>query len=153
MSILLACAVISTVYLNENRTLIIESGSATFNQEIRTSTWNGNVVVTEHGTTLNADSVKAIFDDHQQPKLVTAVGNPVEASGRSKKGKVDVQGRLVIYDRDNAIAVIEKEAKISRTDEMMSAEKIIYDIRNKSLSANGGTEGKVHFVFPPKPSE
>ena len=108
----------------------------------RTSTFEGNVVVTQGTMRMTAGKV-VVREDAQRHKFYVASGSPV--TFRQKRDKVDewVEGfadRAEFDDRDDVLKLYER-AKVKSNQNELTGDFISYDMTREVAEASGSAPG------------
>jgi lipopolysaccharide export system protein LptA len=117
----------------------------------RTSTFEGNVVVTQGTMRITASKV-IVREDAQRNKFYVATGEPV--TFRQKRDNVDeyVEGyaeRAEFDDRNDMLKLFNK-ARVKSNQNQLTGEFISYDMRRELAEVTGGPPGQVAPAVRPK---
>ena len=76
---------------------------------------------------------------------------------RDEKGQpgppVHAEARMLTYDSRNDIVEVNGAAVLNRGGDLMRGENIRYDVANRRIQAEGGTDGQVEFTIQPPPRD
>ena len=126
----------------------------------RTSTFEGNVVVTRGTLNIRADRI-VVRQDTAGNQFATATGNPVRFRQRQDPKPPDTEGvwlegeakRIELDEKAGKIELFES-ARVNRGGEEVTGNYILVDQRSDLFSVTPGKgEGRVRLTIPPKPPE
>lgn len=125
----------------------------------RTSTFNGNVIITQGTMRMTAEQV-TVQEDAQRHKLYVARGSPV--TFRQKRDKVDewVEGfaqRAEFDDRQDVLRLY-GDARVKSNQNQITGDFISYDMRREVAEVSGAPPGQTAppdsrvkvIILPPK---
>ena len=125
----------------------------------RTSTFNGNVVITQGTMRMTAEQV-TVREDAQRHKLYVARGEPV--TFRQKRDKVDewVEGfaQRAEFDDRNDVLRLYGRARVKSNQNEITGDFISYDMRRELAEVSGAPPGQAApadsrvkvIILPPK---
>jgi len=126
----------------------------------RTSTFEGNVVVTRGTLNIRADRI-VVRQDAAGNQFATATGNPVRFRQRQDPKPPDTEGvwlegeakRIELDEKAGKIELFDS-ARVNRGGEEVTGNYILVDQRSDLFSVTPGKgEGRVRLTIPPKPPE
>jgi len=126
----------------------------------RTSTFEGNVVVTRGTLNIHADRI-VVRQDADGNQYATATGNPVRFRQRQDPKPPDTEGvwlegeakRIELDEKAGKIELFDS-ARVNRGGEEVTGNYILVDQRSDLFSVTPGKgEGRVRLTIPPKPPE
>ena len=138
----------------------IESDQAMLDDKTGTSTYSGNVIVSQGLTNLQADFITVSSQDRRIISI-TATGNPARFAQQTDKlsAKTHGYGEEIIYRAEDETLIFRGSAKLIQADNSFSGEIIEYDVIKKAIKAKGneskGSRVKIQY-FPEsgsKPTE
>ncbi len=144
---------------DREKEIVVGADRLTADDANRTSTFEGNVVVTQGTMRMTAGKV-VVREDAQRNKLYIASGSPV--TFRQKRDKVDewVEGyaeRAEFDDRDDVLRLFNKALVKSNQNEI-TGDFISYDMKREVAQVSGAPPGKAPpanarvkvIILPPK---
>ena len=128
---------------DREKEIVVGADRLTADDANRTSTFEGNVVVTQGTMRITAARV-TVKEDAQRHKLDVASGSPV--TFRQKRDKVDewVEGfaeRAEFDDRDDVLKLYGK-ARVKSNQNELAGDFISYDMRREVAEVSGAPPGK-----------
>ena len=119
----------------------VEADSVEIDEGKNTSTYKGNVVLTQGSIKLTADKVTVIQHENKSNQ-VKAFGNPARITQQASGSKKPVTGRgsRIEYDVDSDLMYLIGNAVLTQDSDTFKSDRIAYD-RKKSL-IKGGTSAK-----------
>jgi lipopolysaccharide export system protein LptA len=126
----------------------------------RTSTFEGNVVVTRGTLNIRADRI-VVRQDAAGNQFATATGNPVRFRQRQDPKPPETEGvwlegeakRIELDEKAGKIELFDS-ARVNRGGEEVTGNYILVDQRSDLFSVTPGKgEGRVRLTIPPKPPE
>lgn len=139
---------------DRDQPITIDSNSATYDDKLGTSVYQGDVVVIQGSMRMDADKLVVYIIAGAIDKLV-ATGQPVKFKQLPDVGKEEIKGRSLIaeYYPDKTLLVLIKQAVVWQGSNQSSSELILYDSKNAVIKAgeNASDDKRVHATFQPKP--
>ena len=131
----------------------IEANAATFNEKSGTSTYTGNVKVTQGSIRLWSDKLVVYSKNGEMDKMIST-GQPAKFRQTPSKQKEDIHGkalRMEYYGNKSQLIML-KEAKIWQGKNSTTSERIEYDSLNAIIQAGKKTSGsqRVKVVLQPR---
>lgn len=115
-------------------------------------TFTGNVVIQQGELTVNADSVVITEMKSKDNQIITAKGNPVRFMQYVDNDPTKIikgHSQQLIYNvRKNQVTLIEK-AELTRQDNHITSDKIIYDVDEQKIQAQSGKNNRVKTTIIP----
>jgi lipopolysaccharide export system protein LptA len=138
----------------------IEANRMRADDQRRTNTFEGNVVVTRGTLTIRADRI-VVRQDAEGNQYATATGNPVRFRQRQDAKPPDREGvwlegeakRIELDDKAGKIELFE-EARVNRGGDEVAGNYILVDQRSDFFSVTSGKsgpDGRVRATIQPKP--
>lgn len=130
----------------------IESDQAMLDDKSGTSTYSGNVIVSQGLTSLQADYITVTSQDRKIISI-TAIGNPAHFSQQTNKVSAATHGygKQITYTTQDETLLFKGDAKLIQADNSFSGETIEYDVIKKAIKAKGnesqGSRVKIQY-FP-----
>jgi lipopolysaccharide export system protein LptA len=140
----LACALTAAAERGDReKEIVVGADRLTADDANRTSTFEGNVIVTQGTMRMTAAKV-TVKEDSQRHKLYVANGSPV--TFRQKRDKVDewVEGtaqRAEFDDRNDVLKLYEK-ARVKSNQNEITGDFISYDMKREVAEVSGSPPGK-----------
>jgi len=144
---------------DREKEIVIGADRLTADDANRTSTFDGNVVVTQGSMRITAGKV-TVKEDAQRHKFYVASGSPV--TFRQKRDKVDewVEGfaeRAEFDDRNDVLRLYNK-ARVRSNQNEITGDFISYDMKREVAEVSGAPPGKAPapdsrvkvIILPPK---
>ena len=120
-----------------NLPISIESDSALLDDSTGTSTYSGNVVISQGDSVVNADKIDVKAID-RKISSITAAGKPAHfLQSDAVLGKTEGYANIIVFSAQEAILSFEGDASLIQTHNSFSGEKIEYDIMKKAIRARG----------------
>ncbi len=120
-----------------NLPISIESDSALLDDSTGTSTYSGNVVISQGDSVVNADKIDVKAID-RKISSITATGKPAHfLQSDAVLGKTEGYANIIVFSAQEAILSFEGDASLIQTHNSFSGEKIEYDIMKKAIRARG----------------
>ena len=145
----------------------IQADFAEMDDEAGTTTYIGNVVVTQGSIKMTGDRVVAEFDSNRALKDVYVRGRPAYFKQTPDGGKEDVEGQglEVEYHATKNQLVLIKEARLNQGARSFEGYRINYDTKRSIMIGRGGPQddgaeanaagakpgGRIKVIIPPKP--
>jgi lipopolysaccharide export system protein LptA len=159
----LACALPAAAERGDReKEIVVGADRLTADDANRTSTFEGNVIVTQGTMRMTAAKV-TVKEDAQRHKIYVANGSPV--TFRQKRDKVDewVEGsaqRAEFDDRNDVLKLYEK-ARVKSNQNEITGDFISYDMKREVAEVSGAPPGKTApansrvkvIIMPPKKGE
>ncbi len=138
---------------DSDQPITIDSNSATYDDKLGTSIYEGNVVAIQGSMRMDADKLVVYIVAGAIDKLV-ATGNPVKFKQLPEVGKEEIKGRSLIaeYYPEKTLLVLIKQAVVWQGANQSTSELILYDSKNAVIKAgeNASDAKRVHATFQPK---
>ncbi len=119
----------------------VEADSVEMDEGKGTSTYKGNVVLTQGSIRLTADKITVVQHDNKSD-IIKVVGRPAKLTQKASKGKKAVHGqsKRMEYSVDSDILYLMGNAMLKQDKDTFKSDRIAYD-RKKSL-IKGGSSAK-----------
>jgi len=133
----------SAIDVDYSSPIQVESDSAVIDDALGISTYRGNVVISQGGTTLTADNITVFAKDRVISQIV-ANGSPATFKQQDEGAETATSGQAeqITYRAEQATLVFSGDATLTQATNSFSGEKIEYDIMRKAIRAKGSeTEG------------
>ena len=133
----------------------IQSDRASFDRQSGTTTYAGNVVMSQGSMHIHADSVN-IFSNQKKAIRVVATGNPGRFQQTPAQGDSPIvaSAEIMTYDIESKILTLTKSARLEQDGAQISGPEIIYDVNAETVRAgksNSNTpEDRVKMIIPPQ---
>tara|TARA_R110002074_G_C12409109_1_gene654876 strand:+ start:509 stop:1051 length:543 start_codon:yes stop_codon:yes gene_type:complete len=137
---------------NSKSPIEIESDQATLDDKTGSSTYSGNVIITQGLSRLEADFI-TVNSAERKISSISATGSPAhfvqqtESNGLSTHG----YGNAITYRTDDGSLTFKGNARLIQAENSFSGEEIEYDVIKKAIKAKGdeniGTRVKIQY-FP-----
>lgn len=137
---------------NSNLPIAIESDSATLDDSAGTSTYKGNVIISQGLSHLKADEI-TINTANRKIVNIQATGIPAIFVQQENENSPRTQGSSnnITYEASKNLVIFSGNAKLLQQENSFSGEKIEYDIIKRAIRAEGNssedTRVKIHY-FP-----
>ncbi len=136
--------------------IAIESDSAVLNDASGLSSYQGNVIVTQGQSRLEADTLNVQTKDREIISI-EAIGSPanfiqqLDANSVATKGYAD----SIVYRISNAMLELRGNANLTQDGNSFSGELIEYDLSRKAIKASGDQEEgrRVKIEYKPRPQQ
>ena len=156
LALSLGCGVsLSAHALPEDRQqpINLEASSAEYDQKSGTSTYLGNVVVTQGTMRLTADVGKVFLNDKGEVQRMEATGKPATFRYRpsADKPEIDGVGQKIEYDTVAGRVIVSGGAKFVQGQDIFSGDRVEYDVVQDKVKATSAEGKRVRFVIQPKP--
>lgn len=130
----------------------IESDQATLDDKTGTSTYTGNVIVSQDLSKLAAETIVVISEDRKIISI-SAKGTPAHFTQQTDKFSPSTHGygKEITYSTKDETLVFKGNAKLIQSENSFSGETIEYDVIKKAIKAKGniseGSRVKIQY-FP-----
>ena len=128
------------------------SDEQTVNMKTSTATFTKNVSMEQGAIKMQADKVVVVRaqKDSGGPQTLDAIGSPVHFQQTLDNGKtVYGEANKLHYDLNQEIVTLVGKAKLRQQDSEIQGEKIVYDVKNEQLRANGAPKKRVRTILIP----
>lgn len=129
----------------------ITSDSAEFNDKEGSASYQGNVIITQGASKLEAESVEVSAKEKSLSRI-SATGSPARFT-ESEDDDTATRGesKNIIYDASQATLTFIGDAALAQANNSFSGERIVYDIKAKAIRAEGGNsdESRVKIQYHP----
>jgi lipopolysaccharide export system protein LptA len=128
----------------------IESDSASLDDASGTSTYSGNVIISQGLSRLEADSISVSTNDRKINEI-KAIGRPAHFVQQDNASSPQTHGfsNTITYVAKENILYFSGQAKLVQEESSFSGEQIEYDILKRAIRARGdesqGTRVKIHY--------
>ncbi len=97
--------------------------------------YTGNVKLVRGESVLKADKVIVFLNEKGKPTKIVAVGQ-VRFSEPKRKARAD----YAEYDLSKEVIILRGSARVEEEKNILEAEEIVYDRKNQTLEAKGGSK-------------
>lgn len=113
-----------------------------------TGIYRGNVVMVQGNLTIYADEAHFLLEDGELEYII-ATGNPVKIKDLPKPDEPWVfgEGKTLRYYPKRAILELETNAQVEQSNDIATANKIIYDLDTRTINAERSPKERVHFTI------
>lgn len=151
--IALLSAPIAALENDREQPIQIEANAATFNEKSGTSTYTGDVKVTQGSIRLWSDKLVVYSNNGEMDKMVST-GSPAKFRQTPDRQKEDIHGtalRMEYYGSRSQLIML-KKAKIWQGKNSTTSERIEYDSLNAIIQAGKKTSGsqRVKVILQPR---
>lgn len=154
---LIALTLISSMHANafdpdSKAPIEIESDQATLDDKSGTSTYTGNVIVSQGLSKLAAETIVVISEDRKIISI-SAKGTPAHFTQQTDKFSPSTHGygKEITYSTKDETLLFRGNAKLIQSENSFSGETIEYDVIKKAIKAKGnireGSRVKIQY-FP-----
>lgn len=133
---------------DRSKPIEIEADQGTLDQKNQTTTFKGNVIITQGTLYIRGASV-TVSRDQKGNQFMKAGGTPVKFGQQlDKGGKVDGEANHVEYASDTGVVRLIGNAKVTRGGDKAEGDTIVYNTRTEiytvtgSKSASAGKSGR-----------
>lgn len=141
---------------NSDEPIHIKADKAVLNESDGTALYEGDVVISQGGATMTADSVIIYSKDQALIKIV-ASGNPAQLSQKTDGDKPETQafGQKITYLHEEGTVKIENQAKLIQGQNQFQGKIITFNSRTRIVSASGSgssedKDGRVELIIHPQ---
>lgn len=136
--------------------IIIDSNTATYDDETATSTYIGNVISVQGSIRVNSDKLVVYFVNGDAEKLVFT-GNKAKFKQTPSEGAEDITGEALtgeFYPKKNLLILI-NDATVWQGNATYSSNLIEYDIKTSLVKAGEKSSAtkRVHVILKPSTKE
>ncbi len=123
---------------NSTAPIEIESDMATIDDKTGTSTYSGNVIVSQGTTKLEAEFISVTSQDRRITGI-KAIGNPAHFSQQVNNNPISTHGygKEISYRTQDETLIFKGDAKLIQADNSFSGEIIEYDVIKRAIKARG----------------
>lgn len=133
----LAAAPAFALESDRSKPIQIEADQGTLDQKNQTTTFTGNVIITQGSMYIRAKSV-TVSKDTAGNQFMKASGSPVKFGQQlDNGGKVDGQGNNVEYASTTGVVRLSGNAKVTRDKDMAEGNVIVYNTRTEVYTVTG----------------
>jgi len=138
---------------DSSQPMVIEADSAELDDRSGVSTYHGNVKIVQGTMELTGDRLEVHVENDRVTKVVVD-GAPATYKQRPDGKTQDVNARSnhMEYYAEPAKVILEKEAHVEQNGDTLSGDRVVYDIANNQVSADGGSkpDQRVRITLQPK---
>ncbi len=139
---------------NSTEPITIESDSVVFDDQNGYSKYQGNVIIRQGDSRLEAEEI-TVKVANRQIVSIEALGKPAHFVETDAK-KVETHGyaNTIEYISETALLTLQRNARLLQDDHSFSGDTILYDARRKSIRASGNKQvgERVKIRFQPSAS-
>ncbi|MDP0562819.1 MAG: lipopolysaccharide transport periplasmic protein LptA [Candidatus Endonucleobacter sp. (ex Gigantidas childressi)] len=142
---------------DREKSVEIESDSATLDNKKGVSVYRGNVLMTQGTTQIKGDIVTIYSNKERNLTRVVAEGKRAYYAEQQEgaKGKLQAWGVSIDYNVSDDKIVLLKDAEVSQGGDVFKGQMIEYDMLQQTVSATGkshnnGSKGKVRMIIQPR---
>ncbi|MBU6460767.1 MAG: lipopolysaccharide transport periplasmic protein LptA [Proteobacteria bacterium] len=137
---------------DRNQPLVLNADHLMVNDLKQTSTYQGNVVLTQGSLTIHADRLVVI--QKGKTRTAFAYGNPVtfHETLDNNQGLLKGQAQQAQYNTQTDVVTLIGHAKLLKNNDLVEGNTITYNIKSTIFQVSGGGGGRVHAVFQPQDS-
>ena len=129
-------SVSSSVVLDNQTSLIIESDSAIYDMTENVTEWKGDVRVVDGVYTLKADALRVTYNQKNQITRIMATGAPVVIAGPLNEDQALLEGKVVVYEQSTRVVTSTGKAKFATGAQQLTSSVILYNLISKRLTAS-----------------
>lgn len=148
LALMLAAAPVYALESDRSKPIEIEADQGTLDQKNQSTTFKGNVIITQGTIYIRGASV-TVSRDQKGNQFMRAGGSPVKfGQTLDKGGKVDGEASNVEYASDTGVVRLTGNAKVTRGGDRAEGDTIVYNTRTEiytvtgSKAADGRSGGK-----------
>lgn len=130
--------------------LNVNADSASFDETNGRAVYKGNVELTQGNLRIQADQLTAILVDGAVTEM-QAQGNPavfIDVPSEAQ-GQVEGVGRSIAWTLTDQTMVIEGDAKLTQSTNVVSGERVVYQQDLGTLEATGDRSERVQMTLTP----
>ena len=137
-----------------NLPIEIASDSAVLNEEEGFAKYQGNVIIEQGGSKLEADVVSVSVVE-QTVKSISAQGSPARFQEGEPASAPRTLGtaKTIEYSADKATLLFQGDASLIQKGNTFSGERIVYDINKRAIRAQGNDNGDSRVKIKYRPAE
>jgi len=153
--ILLASSQAMSLESDADAEMTIQSDHAEFDRQTGIAIYSGRVILEQGTLLIKADKITLYSDADQKLTKSVAVGKPAHYQQLmdGDEGPTKAQGHTITYLAEDKIITLLKDAFLEQEGNSFSGSKIVYDIRNENIKAQGVAEnqpnGRVKMTIQP----
>ncbi|MFV1872235.1 MAG: lipopolysaccharide transport periplasmic protein LptA [Oleiphilus sp.] len=139
---------------NSQEPIEIESDQATLNDKTGSSTYSGNVIISQGLSRLEAEYI-TVNSKERKITSIKATGSPAHFVQQSAEKATSTHGygNAITYNTENESLTFKGDARLIQAENSFSGEVIEYDVVKKAIKAKGdesiGSRVKIQY-FPSK---
>lgn len=136
----------------------VSADRSEYDERSGTQTLVGNVEIRQGTLLITADRIDVGLDDSRLASI-DGTGSPIRFEQENDAGEtIRGEARRISYDATNGTLVLTGEATLVRPGQRLSSERIAFDARTQTVSAEGaegesGARGRVNIRIEPPPAE
>lgn len=110
--------------------------------------YRGNVVMTQGNLIIHADEATFQLIDGELDNII-ATGNPVKIKDLPQPDEALIfgEGLILSYFPKKDLLILEKDAQVEQNQDIVNANKIIYDLNTRTINAERSAKDRVHFTI------
>lgn len=135
--------------------ITIKSDRAEFDKQEGVAIYIGNVILEQGTLLIKADQITLYSNNQQKLTKSVAVGKPAHYQQlmEGDEGPTKAQGHTITYLAEEKIITLLDEAILEQEGSSFSGSKIIYDIKNENIKAQGNADdqkdGRIKMTIQP----
>ncbi len=129
--------------------IFINADRTEYDEQTGVQIWSGNVEMTQGTMLIKADQITITLRDNKLSR-VEGTGSPIEFQQENEAGEL-VKGNAtaIDYDAENNSLALSGGATLTQPGQRLQSERIVFDINNQKVSAEGGNNGRVSIQIQP----
>ncbi|GAA5111802.1 lipopolysaccharide ABC transporter substrate-binding protein LptA [Orbus sasakiae] len=135
-----------------NKPIAIDADNQQIDLQNNTITFSGNVVITQDGLKVKANTVIITNMQSKDNQTITAHGKPVyfeQTNANDAKQKITGHADQLIYQVKQNAVTLTGHAELFQQDNHIISDKIIYDVDQQKIRAQSGKGGRVKTTIVP----
>ena len=132
--------------------IFIDADRTEYDETTGVQIWSGNVVMSQGTMEIKADRITITLRDKKLSR-VEGTGSPIQFQQENEAGEL-VKGNAnsIDYDAENNSLALYGSATLTQPGQRLQSERIVFDINDQKVSAEGGNNGRVSIqIQPPSP--
>lgn len=137
---------------DRDQPLSVNSASMDVDLKKHITIYRGNVVAVQGSTTLTADTLTLYADKNNKLEKAIAEGNPAtyQTIPSPDKAVFHAEARTIEYYLKEQLIILIKHAKLIQGENSYLGPRLIYNIKNETVTSPPSTEGRATIIMNPK---
>lgn len=141
---------------DQEKEIVIVSDKALLDRAKGYALYEGNVNMVQGSLHIRAEKIR-VYSENEQITKVVAEGSPAHYEQIQELGQepVHAYGEEIEYQADIKQLTLLRQARLTQKQNHFNGEKIVYDITNQRINADGGNDagqgnGRIRMVIQPQ---
>lgn len=153
---LLVCSPVLALRSDREQPIHIQARSVAINEKSGVAVYRGNVTLTQGSLRIEAERIE-VHTRERRTESIHATGRPavmrMRLDGREEEGELHGRAQRLDYHVTRRVVRLQGEVHVRQGGEEFFAETVHYHLDEERLDAEGGADGHVHAIIPPRNEE